>query len=101
MSRQARTVSTTSVYHAILRGVNKQQVFEDVDDYIHFRSILRRQVKQEKDEFGNIRPAHCHIYAYCLMGNHVHLLLKEGDESIGDTMKRLVPSHVLLAYHIP
>ena len=29
MPRQARTISPTSIYHAILRGVNKQQVFED------------------------------------------------------------------------
>ena len=29
MPRQDRTISATNVYHAILRGVNKQQVFED------------------------------------------------------------------------
>ena len=32
MPRQARTISATNVYHAILRGVNKQQVFEDDED---------------------------------------------------------------------
>ena len=36
MPRQARTISATNVYHAIFRGVNKQQVFEDEEDYIHF-----------------------------------------------------------------
>ena len=34
MPRQAQTTSATSVYHAILRGVNKQQVF-DFETYIH------------------------------------------------------------------
>ena len=33
MPRQARTISATNVYHVILRGVNKQQVFEDEEDY--------------------------------------------------------------------
>jgi REP element-mobilizing transposase RayT len=28
----------------------------------------------------------CKIYAYCLMGNHVYLLLKEGNEEIGNTI---------------
>lgn len=43
MSRQARTESGTGVYHAILRGVNKQQIFECDEDYAHFVRILRRQ----------------------------------------------------------
>ena len=43
MPRQARTTSATSVYHAILRGVNKQQVFEDEEDYKRFLNVLRRQ----------------------------------------------------------
>ena len=45
MPRQARTISATNVYHAILRGVNKQQVFEDDEDYIRFLNVLRRQTQ--------------------------------------------------------
>ena len=33
-----------------------------------------------------IPQRHCYLYAWCLMGNHVHLLLKEADEPIGDVM---------------
>ena len=36
MPRQARMTSATCVYHTILRGVNKQQVFEDEEDYLRF-----------------------------------------------------------------
>ena len=101
MSRQARTESGTGVYHAILRGVNKQQIFECDEDYAHFVRILRRQCgiavstrPSQIDEEPN-EPAvrHCYIYAWCLMGNHVHLLLKEHDESIGDVMKRISSSY--------
>ena len=83
MPRQARTTSATSVYHAILRGVNKQQVFEDEEDYVRFLNVLRRQTQPDVDELGQTVPPRCHIYAYCLMGNHVHLLLKEGSRVRG------------------
>ena len=96
MPRQARTTSATSVYHAILRGVNKQQVFEDEEDYMRFLSVLRRQTQPDVDELGQATLPRCHVYAYCLMGNHVHLLLKEGIETIGDIMKRIASSYV---YH--
>lgn len=34
------------------------------------------------------------VYGWCLMGNHVHLLLKEGREDISTTMKRIGVSYV-------
>ena len=76
MPRQARMTSASSVYHAILRGVNKQQVFEDEEDYMHFLNVLRRQTQPDADELGQTVPPRCHVYAYCLMGNHVQGPLK-------------------------
>ena len=99
MPRQARTISATSIYHAILRGVNKQQVFEDEEDYIHFLNILRRQTQPDVDAQGQTFQPRCHVYAYCLMGNHVHLLLKEGSETIGDIMTRIASSYVYYYNH--
>ena len=94
MPRQARTISATNVYHAILRGVNKQQVFEDDEDYIRFLNVLRRQTQPDVDAQGQTFQPRCHVYAYCLMGNHVHLLLKEGSETISDIIKRITSSYV-------
>ena len=37
--------------------------------------------------------------AWCLMGNHVHLLIQENDEPIGDTMKRIASSYVYYYNH--
>ena len=54
MPRQARTISATNVYHAILRGVNKQQVFEDDEDYMRFLNVLRRQTQPDVD--ARVRP---------------------------------------------
>ena len=75
MPRQARTISATNVYHAIFRGVNKHQVFEDDEDYIRFLNVLRRQTQPDVDAQGQTFQPRCHVYAYCLMGNHVHLLV--------------------------
>ena len=76
MPRQARTISATNVYHAILRGVNKQQVFEDDEDYIRILNVLRRQTQPDVDAQGQTFQPRCHVYAYCLMGNHVHLNMR-------------------------
>lgn len=87
MPRTARETSHTGVYHAILRGVNKQQIFECSEDYNKFLQILRLQTQQQEDALGNTIAPRCAIYAYCQMGNHVHLLLKETSETIAEVMK--------------
>ena len=63
----------------MLRGINKQQIFEDSEDYDKFISILMEY--KEICEYS--------IYAYCLMGNHIHLLLKEGSETLEQVFKRI------------
>jgi len=72
MSRQAREISRTGLYHIIFRGINRQNIFEDERDYEKFLEIIRET--KEKIEFK--------IYAYCLMSNHAHIFV--GEESIGD-----------------
>ena len=99
MPRQGRIQSGTGVYHAILRGVNKQQIFECAEDYQRFLNILRAQTLQEQDEAGHRSKPHCVIYAYCQMGNHVHLLIKESGETLAQIMKRISSSYVYYYNH--
>lgn len=79
MPRQARKRSESGIYHIMLRGINRQQIFEDPEDCEKFLAILA----DCKITCGY------EIYAYCLMGNHVHLLLKEGIESLEQVFKRI------------
>ncbi|XQY91625.1 transposase [Metabacillus sp. HB246100] len=79
MPRSARTKSSTGIYHIINRGANKQEIFHDDDDKIKFLDIL----KKYKDKTA------MKVYAWCLMGNHVHFLVKEGNEEISLVMKRI------------
>ena len=89
MPRQARTISATNVYHVILRGVNKLQVFEDEEDYIRFLNVLRRQTQPDVDAQGQTFQPRYHVYAYCLMGNHVHILLKDGSSQVSQVFRTL------------
>jgi putative transposase len=79
MPRVAREKSKTGIYHVIVRGINRQDIFHDEEDYQGYLKTLER-IKEVSD---------CEIYGYCLMTNHVHLLIKEIREDIGQIMKRL------------
>ena len=67
-------------YHVYARGVNKQSIFIEPDDYFVFMHLLKRYLskKQAKNPHGIPYP---HLYekienlAFCLMPNHFHLLV--------------------------
>ena len=84
MPRTGRAKSKTKIYHLILRGINKQIIFEDDEDRIKFIQTLKECKNRSSME----------IFAYCLMSNHIHLLLKEGKEDLGITMRRLGAMYV-------
>jgi putative transposase len=65
----------------VQRGHNRQTVFVSDDDYNYYRENLI----EFKREFN------CRIYAYCLMTNHVHLIIDPGDtpEMLSQLMKRV------------
>ena len=84
MPRKARKLSSTNIYHVMIRGNRKQDIFLEDEDRLKFIKILKK-VKQ-KGEYE--------LYAYCLMSNHVHLLIKEKNEQISRVMKRINVSYV-------
>lgn len=88
MPRQARKESGTGIYHVMLRGINRQDIFEEAEDYMRMLSCLQQMLEQYDDQ-GNRLPPLCTFYAYSLMSNHVHLLLRENQEDIGSTIKHL------------
>jgi len=88
MPRHARRKSESGVYHVILRGINQQIIFEDEEDNLKFIGILKT--------YKSI--CRYNISAYCLMQNHLHLLLKVNDENqdsdnIGTIIKRIACSY--------
>ena len=79
MARAARVKSESGIYHVMLRGINRQRIFLDEEDNQRFLFILRKC-----REISGFR-----LYAYCLMKNHVHLLIQTGEEPIEQVMKRI------------
>ena len=79
MPRQARKKSALNINHIILRGVNQQIIFEDEYDYQQFISILRYY-----KDICNFR-----VYAYCLMNNHIHLLIGHTSTEPGMIMQKI------------
>lgn len=81
MPRQPRLLLPNCPHHIIQRGHNRQVVFAGDADYLYYLDTL----KQWKARLG------CKVYGYCLMTNHIHLVLDPGDHptSISLLMKRL------------
>ena len=94
MPRQARTASGTGIYHVMLRGINRQDIFEETEDYVRMLSCMQQMLEQYDDQ-GNRLPPLCTFYAYCLMSNHVHLLLRVNQEDIGSTIKHLAVMYAI------
>ena len=79
MPRQARIKSESGIYHVMLRGINKQSLFEDDEDNDFFLSLL----KDYKTECG------FRLLAYCLMGNHAHLALALSNDSLSSIFRKI------------
>ena len=79
MARQARRFSMSGYLHAIIRGIGKQLLFEEPSDYRFFLSILKRFSNETKVT----------VCAFCLMDNHVHLLLHDTNQQIPVLMKKI------------
>ena len=89
MGRHARKSGESNIYHVMLRGINRQEIFEDREDEDKFLTLL--------DEY-KLRCGFA-VYGYCLMNNHVHLLLHGARNPcicrIGDTEVELGPGESL------
>jgi REP element-mobilizing transposase RayT len=83
MARKARAEVEGGLYHVISRGNNRRQIFDSPADYEKFLSLLA--VQKTKLPFF--------LYAYCLMSNHVHLLIERQADSIGRIMHRLLTGY--------
>lgn len=84
MPRKARKKSSTGIYHVMLRGINRQIIFTDKEDY--------EKLIQKIEEYKEL--CQYEIYAFCIMSNHIHLLIKEGKEDLGIVFRRIGASYV-------
>ncbi|MDW5299404.1 MAG: transposase [Sedimentibacter sp.] len=79
MPRQARIKSSTGIYHIMIRGINKEQIFNRA---VHKNKVIEIIKNIREDiEFD--------VIAYCVMDNHLHLLIKADEDKLETLMKKL------------
>lgn len=78
MTRYKRELSKTGIYHVMTRGNNKSKIFLDNRDMEKYLQILLDK-KQDKNYY---------LFAYCIMPNHSHLIIKE-EEQLSTIMKKI------------
>ena len=84
MPRYARKKSKTGIYHIVVRGINRQDLFYENEDRGLFMQKLLKYKKECKFE----------LYGYCMLDNHIHLVIKESEISISTIMSKLNTSYV-------
>lgn len=62
------TIELDATYHIFNRGNNGENIFIEDKNYYYFLGLLKKHILPIAD-----------IYAYCLLKNHFHLLLKIKD----------------------
>ena len=83
MARKPRAEVEGGLYHVIVRGNNRRRIFDSPADYQKFLSLLTAQ-KIKMPFF---------LYAYCLMTNHVHLLIERQKDKVGRIMHRVLTGY--------
>lgn len=89
MPRQARLILRNTAHHIVQRGHNRNAVFTVPSDFRYYLNTLRVW----KVQLG------VKVYGYCLMANHVHLIINPGEneDGIGYLMKRLAGRQTMYA----
>ncbi len=90
MPRIARIKGEFSTYHVIMRGNERKNIFISDDDKARFLDTLKRM----KDKYNY------KIVAYCLMDNHVHLLINDNGNDISKILKSINVSYVYYFNHV-
>lgn len=83
MARRPRVFASGLLYHVIVRGNQRQKTFLDHTDY---RAYLER-LSRYRGRYGYT------VHAYCLMPNHVHLLLESSHQPLAKFMQGLQQSY--------
>ena len=92
MARKPRVKARSGVYHVVMQGVRHRDIFMDDEDYRRFVEILEHlMVKRTKEDEEAER--YFTLYAYCLMPDHFHLLVKEEADSVSVTMGRIASAY--------
>lgn len=83
MVRQKRIAAKSGIYHVVSRGSGRQIIFEDDVDRKKYLDVLKE----------NLVKYDASLYAWCLMGNHTHLIISSSLEDLSKLMRHLNSSY--------
>jgi putative transposase len=83
MPRKSRIDAPGALHHVIIRGIERSRIFKDVQDYEDFISRLALIMSETATP----------CYAWALLGNHAHLLLRSGRVPLSSFMRRLLTGY--------
>ena len=85
MPRQSRIDAPGALHHVIVRGIERRKIFLNDQDRYDFLDRLGAVIEHT----GTI------CYAWALMPNHFHLLLRTGNAPLATVMRRLLTGHAV------
>lgn len=84
MTRPIREFSNSNLYHIIIKGNNDSLIFYDDMD----RNVFLDRINLTKEEFKY------KVYAYCLMSNHIHMVIDVSKENLSKAIQSLTIRYV-------
>ena len=85
MPRKARIDAPGALHHVIGRGINRQEIFSDKADYKDFLERLGEILSESNTS----------CFAWALLPNHFHILLRTGNVPVSKVMQRLLTGYVV------
>lgn len=85
MPRKSRIDTPGALHHVMVRGIDRQKIFKNKDDYSLFMDRIGDLLIETKTS----------CYAWALIPNHFHLLLRTGNIPISVLMKRLLTGYAV------
>jgi len=85
MPRQARLDAPGTLHHVIVRGIEKRRIVDDVADRKNFVSRLGQLAESTQTR----------IYAWALLSNHAHILLRSSEIGLSAFMRRLLTGYAI------
>lgn len=85
MPRQARLDAPGTLHHVIVRGIERRRIVDDDEDRRRFVGRLG----------GLVRETGTRVYAWSLMPNHAHLLVRSGPAGLPQFMRRLLTGYAV------
>ena len=100
MPRRRTPLIAGECYHLFNRGVNRQEIFFELENYLFFLRRMRRYLLGEGKKGKTSKVCETlkvldstTIIAYCLMPNHFHLLVQPHSDQLSRLMQRLSISY--------